>query len=72
MGDKDPVYTVPDPHGHDINLNSFKMSVALNLLNSADISAYTPNHVNDDEYTRPARVAKHSQDELTRPPRSTG
>ena len=43
-----------------------------NLLNSADISAYIPYHVNDDEYTRPARVAKHSQDELTRPPRSTG
>ena len=45
--------------------------VLVNLLNSAYISAYIPYHVNDDEYTRPARVAKHSQDELTRPPRST-
>ena len=27
----DPVYTVPDPHGHDIKLNSFKTSVALTL-----------------------------------------
>ena len=52
--------------------NSVALFQQLNLLNSADISAYTPNHVNDDEYTRPARVAKHSQDELTRPPRSTG
>ena len=24
----DPVYTVPDPHGHDIKLDSFKTSVA--------------------------------------------
>ena len=39
----------------------------INLLNSA----YIPYHVNDDEYTRPAhaRVAKHSRDELTLPPR---
>ena len=28
----DPVYTVPDPHGHDIKLNSFKTSVALNSI----------------------------------------
>ena len=25
----DPVYTLPDPHGHDIKLNSFTTSVAL-------------------------------------------
>ena len=24
----DPVYTVPDPHGHDIKLDSFRTSVA--------------------------------------------
>ncbi len=28
----DPVYTVPDPHGHDIKLNSFKTSVALKSM----------------------------------------
>ena len=28
----DPVYTVPDPHGHDIKLNSFKTSLALRLM----------------------------------------
>ena len=28
----DPVYTVPDPQGHDIKLNSFKTSVALRFL----------------------------------------
>ena len=27
----DPVYTVPDPHGHDIKLNTFTTSVALTL-----------------------------------------
>ena len=27
----DPVYTVPDPHGHDIKLNSSTTSVALTL-----------------------------------------
>ena len=26
--DLDPVYTVSDPHGHDIKLDSFKTSVA--------------------------------------------
>ena len=25
----DPVYTVPDPHGHDIVLDSFETNVAL-------------------------------------------
>ena len=29
IGTSDPVYTVPDPYGHDINLSSFKTSVAL-------------------------------------------
>ena len=28
----DPVYTVPDPHLHDIQLNSFKTSVALRFM----------------------------------------
>ena len=28
----DPVYTVPDPHLHDIQLNSFKTSVALTFM----------------------------------------
>ena len=28
----DPVHTVPDPHGHDIKLNSFKTSVALRFM----------------------------------------
>ena len=28
----DPVYTVPDPYGHDINLSSFKTSVALKFV----------------------------------------
>ena len=28
----DPVYTVVDPHGHDIKLNSFKTSVALRFM----------------------------------------
>ena len=28
----DPVYTVPDPHGHDIKLNSFKKSVAVKFM----------------------------------------
>ena len=28
----DPVYTVPNPHGHDIKLNSFKTSVALKSM----------------------------------------
>ena len=28
----DPVYTVPDPQGHDIKLNTFKMSVALKFM----------------------------------------
>ena len=28
----DPVYTVPDPQGHDIKLNTFKMSVALEFM----------------------------------------
>ena len=28
----DPVYTVPGPQGHDIKLNTFKMSVALEFL----------------------------------------
>ena len=29
---KTPVHTVPDPHGHDIKLNSFKTSVALKSM----------------------------------------
>ena len=29
FANSDPVYTVPDPHGHDIKLNTFKTSVAL-------------------------------------------
>ena len=29
--DKDPVYTVPNPHGHDIKLNTSTTSVALTL-----------------------------------------
>ena len=28
----DPVYTVPDPQGHDIKLNTFKTSVALKFI----------------------------------------
>ena len=28
----DPVYTVPDPQGHDIKLNIFKASVALKFM----------------------------------------
>ena len=28
----DPVYTVPDPHGHDIKLNSFKTSMDLRFM----------------------------------------
>ena len=28
----DPVYTVPDPYGHDIKLNSCKTSVALTFM----------------------------------------
>ena len=31
LGELDPVYTVPDPHGHDIKLNSSTTSVALTL-----------------------------------------
>ena len=31
LANLDPVYTVPDPHGHDIKLDSFKTSVALTL-----------------------------------------
>ena len=27
-----PVYTVPDPHTHDIKLNSFKTNVALKFV----------------------------------------
>ena len=30
--DLDPVYTVPDPQGHDIKLNTFKTSVALKFM----------------------------------------
>ena len=30
--ESDPVYTVPDPHGQDIKLNSFKTSVALKSM----------------------------------------
>ena len=29
---KDPVYTVPDPQGHDIKLNTFNTSLALKLM----------------------------------------
>ena len=28
----DPVYTVPDPHGHDIKLDSLKTSVAFKFI----------------------------------------
>ena len=28
----DPVYTVPDPQGHDIKLNTFKTSVTLKFM----------------------------------------
>ena len=28
----DPVYTVPDPQGHDIKFNTFKTSVALKFM----------------------------------------
>ena len=28
----DPVYAVPDPHGHDINFNSLKTRVALKFV----------------------------------------
>ena len=31
--DLDPVYTVPDPHGHDIKLDSFKTNVAFKYMN---------------------------------------
>ena len=30
--DLDPVYTVPDPQGHDIKLNAFNTSVALKFM----------------------------------------
>ena len=29
---RDPVYTVPDPPGHDIKLHTFKTSVALKFM----------------------------------------
>ena len=29
---KDPVYTVPDPQGHDIKFNTFKTSLALKFM----------------------------------------
>ena len=40
----DPVYTVPDPHGHDIKLNSFKTSVALKSILIILQNLITTNH----------------------------
>ena len=30
----DPVYTVPDPHGHDMKLDSFKTGAAFKVHNN--------------------------------------
>ena len=34
----DPVYTVPDPHGDDIKLDSFKMSVGFRYNNMREFN----------------------------------
>jgi hypothetical protein len=39
-----PVYTVPDPHSHDIKLNSLKTSVALKSMIIISENLITTNH----------------------------
>ena len=51
-GVSDPVYTVPDPHGHDIKLNTFKTRVALKLMILQNLTTTNRRKSDESKYDR--------------------